>query len=71
MRLSVRDVFRKYGRANAENEEKMSKSILVEKGGGFDGYGNLLLRRHFLHTLLDECEVEIDVPPELEYIFSE
>lgn len=71
MRVSVRDVFRTYYEAQAENDRKMKESFANGGNDSFEGYGKLLAKRNDLHTLLSKCELKVDIPKHLEYIFNE
>ncbi len=66
MKIKIKDAFSKYRAAEMEAEEKIELSVKEGRGGGYDGYGQLFLKRHDLAELLGSCELEIEVPQHME-----
>ena len=66
MKIKVNDAFSAYRKAEMEAEEKMKQSVNEGRGGGYEGYGQLLLKRNDLSELLGSCELEIEVPQHME-----
>ena len=69
MKVKVGEVFRAYFQVRNEREKNVIASAHGETPDS--SYGELLVDSIALYRFLEECEVEVEVPQEVEHVFTE